>query len=300
MDTINQVSLQKHIPVMREEVIFGIEQGVRTPYFGLDTTFGRGGHSQALLETFPQLKITALDQDQEAIDYGRVHYAPYLCAERLTLIAQSFHDPLPKSPTPEGWDFILVDLGVSSPQLDNPARGFSFYHDGPLDMRMNQNGERMASHIVNFWQEEELVSLFKEYGEIQRPYRVVQQILLQRKQKLFTQTLELAQLIERVEGWRRKGHHPATSYFLALRMEVNQELAPLRSSMENMMEILAPGGRLVVLTFHSLEDRIIKYTFRENKKWGAPVNKKVITPTREECVRNPRARSSQLRLFQRE
>ncbi len=162
------------------------------------------------------------------------------------------------------FDVILLDLGVSSPQLDEAERGFSFYHDGPLDMRMNQQLPHTAADIVNTWPEVELIELFTELGEIRRPQRVVRAIVNDRKEKPFSTTRDLSGLIERVEGWQRKGHHPATRYFLGLRMAVNNELSGLESCLPELMRSLTPNGRLIIITFHSLEDRIVKYAFKES------------------------------------
>lgn len=284
-----------HKPVLLNEVIkFASEIEPRTI---LDGTFGRGGHTRALLAACPSAEVFAIDQDAAAIEYG----ASELASEaRLKLKHFNFHriGDFPLKPA-EGFDVILLDLGVSSPQLDEPARGFSFYHDGPLDMRMNQTADTTAADIVNSWSEVELLNLFTKYGEIRRPQRVVRAVVNDRKQTPFTTTRQLSSLIERVEGWQRKGHHPATRYFLALRMAVNDELTGLEACLPDLMRALSPRGRLLIITFHSLEDRIIKYAFRESPEWGFPLVKKVITPSREEERGNPRARSAKLRIFQR-
>lgn len=285
-----------HTPVLLREVVDLLKATPRGHKFGLDVTFGRGGHTRELLGTFPDLQMTALDRDQAAIEYGRQAFAAEIQSGRLILKQQSFHQPLPTHAP--GWDILLADLGVSSPQLDEPERGFSFYHDGPLDMRMDQSQGLTAQDIVNQWNEEDLAALFKTLGEIHRPYRVVERIIEQRRIAPFTRTSQLSQLIEKAEGWRKKGYHPATQYFLALRLEVNEELSALRPALEQMMHALADGGRLAVITFHSLEDRIVKYAFKESEL-GFPVNKKVIIPEREESQTNPRARSAKLRVFQK-
>lgn len=262
-----------------------------------DGTFGRGGHTRAFLEAHPEASVTAIDQDVQAIEYGREKFKD---EKRLTLYHQSFHAMKDFKHVPdEGFDLILLDLGVSSPQLDEAERGFSFYHDGPLDMRMNQTQELTASEVVNSWTEVELLELFQKYGEIRRPHRVVRAIVHDRESKPFTSTRQLSEMIERVEGWQKKGHHPATRYFLALRMAVNRELSGLEECLPDLMRALSKNGRLIVITFHSLEDRIIKYAFREAREWGEPLTKKVVIPTDEEMEKNPRARSAKLRVFQR-
>lgn len=288
-----------HKPVLLSEVV-SLAREVK-PRQILDVTFGRGGHTRAFLEAFPETHVTALDQDLAAIEFGKQNFKQFIQDGRLTLLHASFHDLRAQSDVLKNpFDVILMDLGVSSPQLDDPERGFSFYHDGPLDMRMNQSRDLSAAEIVNSWSEVELIEVFTRYGEIRRPHRVVRAIVQDRKTNPFSTTRQLAGLIERVEGWRRKGHHPATTYFLALRLVVNAELSGLETSLPILMQSLTPGGRLTAISFHSLEDRIIKYAFKEGREWGMPLFKKVIVPSREECVDNPRARSAKLRVFQRE
>lgn len=286
-----------HKPVLLKEVLNF--SGEIQPKRILDGTFGRGGHTSELLELPSKPTVTALDQDLEAIAYGEEKFREQINGARLQLRHGSFHDlKSALGADGENFDIILLDLGVSSPQLDVAERGFSFYHDGPLDMRMNREQATSAADIVNDWPEVELLRIFREYGEVRRPDRVVRAIVQDRKTERFRSTRQLAGLIERVEGWKRKGHHPATTYFLALRMAVNNELEGLSQALPDLMRALTPGGRLLVITFHSLEDRIIKYAFKESDL-GIPLFKKVIVPTREEQQENPRARSAKLRIFQR-
>lgn len=286
-----------HKPVLLNEVL--TYAGEIGPKRILDGTFGRGGHTRAFLELPAKPKVTALDQDIDAVAYGKTSFATEINAGNLQILHGSFHrlkDVI--SAAEASFDVILLDLGVSSPQLDVAERGFSFYHDGPLDMRMNQSGGTTAADIVNTWSEVELVDIFVRYGEIRRPQRVVRAIVEDRKTEAYSSTRQLAGLIERVEGWRKKGHHPATTYFLALRMAVNNELEGLSECIPDLMRALTTNGRLIVITFHSLEDRIIKYAFKESDL-GFPLFKKVIIPSREEQKENPRARSAKLRIFQR-
>ncbi len=285
-----------HKPVMLDEVLrFAVEARPRTL---LDGTFGRGGHTRALMAALPALRVTALDQDEAAIAHAHSAFAAEIGSGRLVVKHFNFHDIANVQGRPgAGFDLILLDLGVSSPQLDEPARGFSFYHDGPLDMRMNQSTGETAADVLNNWPEVQLLQLFQKYGEISRPHRVVRAIVNDRKIKAYTGTLQIAGLIERVEGWHKKGHHPATRYFLALRMVVNNELTGLEACLPDMRAALSAHGRLIVITFHSLEDRIIKYDFRE-APGGFPLTKKVVVPSREEEKENPRARSAKLRVFQ--
>ncbi len=288
-----------HKPVLLEEVIQLACSS--NPLTILDGTFGRGGHTRALLASCPKAQITAIDQDQDALEYGKEAFKSEIASGRMVLKHFNFHDIQSLEARPQaGFDVILLDLGVSSPQLDEGGRGFSFYHDGPLDMRMDRSRGFTAADIINTWPEVELNQLFIRYGEVRRPQRVVRAIVQDRKQKKFNTTRELAGLIERVEGWKRKGHHPATTYFLALRMAVNNELAGLEACLTDLMQSLSSRGRLIIITFHSLEDRIIKYAFKQAPELGSPLFKKVIVPSREEQRENPRARSAKLRVFQRE
>lgn len=287
-----------HKPVMLSEVLSVTMQ--MKPRWMLDATFGRGGHTRALLENFPEARVLALDQDVAAVEYGNASFAAAIASERLQVQHFNFHNFADFKAVPAGgFEVILLDLGVSSPQLDESARGFSFYQDGPLDMRMDQSQELTAEHVINRWPEVELLELFRTYGEISRPQRVVRAVVNDRVNKPFLSTLQLAGLIERVEGWHKKGHHPATRYFLALRMAVNRELSGLEGCLPDLMRALSDQGRLIVITFHSLEDRIIKYAFRGAEDMGFPLFKKVIVPSRVELQENPRARSAKLRVFQR-
>ncbi len=287
-----------HIPVLMSQIIEMLKASLQGPnklYF--DGTFGRGGHLKAMLENFPEVKSIAFDRDADAISFGKQNFSNEISEGRLKLIRASFSDfekfDLPK------FDGMLLDLGVSSPQLDQGPRGFSFIHDGPLDMRMDHREEVTAKDLIHNLSEDELNELFKTLGEIPKPYRVVRAIVNDRKTKSFDTTRELASLIERVEGWRKKGFHPATLYFMALRLKVNRELEIIQESLLPLIHGLKPGGRLAVLTFHSLEDRIVKNVFKTQEVLGRPVNKKVIIAEWDEQKKNPRARSAKLRIFER-
>lgn len=292
----------KHVPVLLEPVMnLAFDQGSNS-FQIWDGTFGRGGHTRAFLSRYPSSQVLGTDRDWSAVQFGEQELQAEIQQQRLKLKHFNFHDfeDLSHLSREEGFDCILLDLGVSSPQLDEPSRGFSFYHDGPLDMRMDQTQNLTAADIVNQWSESELIQLFQELGEVPRPQKVVKEILKRREAKRMTTTQELSLLIERTFGWRKKGKHPATSFFLALRLEVNQELSELHRSLLAIMErALKPKGRLLVLTFHSSEDRIVKWLFKKSEHLGKPVNKKVIAPEREEILLNPRSRSAKLRVFQK-
>lgn len=285
-----------HLPVLLNEILNSVnpDQPVRRI---LDGTFGRGGHSIALLEKFPEAVLLAFDRDVEAIEYGLSQYKTYVDAGRLLLVHQDYRNF--KSEEWGTFDFILLDLGVSSPQLDQAHRGFSFYHDGPLDMRMDSSHGVTAEEVINTYPENDLIKIFKEYGEIHSPFRVVRALVNDRKLKPFTSTQQLASLIERVDGWKIKGHHPATRYFMALRLEVNQELEGVKEGVTQLLSGLNEGGRLATITFHSLEDRIVKYIYKDHQNIGFNINKKVIQATDEEIKLNSRARSAKLRIFQK-
>lgn len=292
-----------HIPVLLQEIlemfapVVEAQPGAALRYF--DGTFGRGGHLRAILEKYPQISAVAMDQDPDAVAYARENFAEWIDSGRLTIHHRNFAD-FTREEFGE-FDLMLLDLGVSSPQLDQGPRGFSFYHEGPLDMRMNNSQGTTAADVVASLSEEELNEVFKELGEIQRPYRVTRAIIHDREEKPFTTTRDLAGLIERVEGWHRKGFHPATQYFMALRLYVNRELEVVENSLEKLAHGLKSKGRLAVLTFHSLEDRIVKNKFKELAETmdaGSIVNKKVVQAQWNEAKVNPRARSAKLRVFE--
>lgn len=293
--------IHEHIPVLKEECLEQLVQMQRPPKRYLDLTLGRGGHAATFLHHFPEMKCVGVDQDIQALEQTKIKFAEMNLNDRAEFHHVNFHQWLSYATTnniPQDFDGILMDLGVSSPQLDDYKRGFSFYNDGPLDMRMDQTKDLKASDIVNEYSEEDLNEIFKKLGEVQNPSRVTREILARREQSPFTTTLELSKLIEAKEGWRKKGSHPATRYFLALRMAVNNELQGLEDCLTEIMSCLSDGGRLLVITFHSLEDRVVKYIFK-NSEIGFPVSKKVIKPSREEILKNPRSRSALLRVFEK-
>ena len=296
----------RHDPVLIEEILAFFPSSFHNKWM-LDATFGAGGHTKAVLDRYSSFSVVAIDRDLSSIEWGLKNVKPYLPEKSLHLMHADFHQyvELMKHRFPlflKGWgfDIIIVDLGVSSPQLDQAHRGFSFYKDGPLDMRMDRTQELSASDIINSWSEKELMDLFYSYGEIHTASSVVKALIRQRKRAPLKSTKELADLIVKKKGWRKKGSHPATSYFLALRLKVNNELEGLSDSLPKMIQSLNPMGRLFVLTFHSLEDRIVKNLFKQaHKVEGQNLTKKVILPCREEIKKNPRARSAKLRIFER-
>ena len=301
-EMIFQTDTSLHCPVLLTEALLAAGEISPPPKSILDCTFGRGGHSLAFLNRFPSAKITALDWDGEAVEYGKT--LPQ--AGKIGFLRMNFHyfpEKLQQSPSflsaCRPFDIVFMDLGVSSPHIDQGERGFSFHRDGPLDMRMDQRGEICAESLVNGLSKRELIKLFQKYGEIRRPFAVVHAIFERRKKKRIKTTGELARLIQKHAGASRPDRHPATPYFLALRMKVNGELEGLERSLPAFPPFLRKGGILMVISFHSLEDRITKQAFRRLVQEGKGVlwNKKALTPSSAEKKRNPRSRSAKLRVF---
>lgn len=295
--------MSEHKPVFLNEVLEVFSQATPPILRYWDGTFGRGGHTQAVLQAYPESSAWAFDWDHQAIEHAKQNLAPLISTGRLNVLHLSYGDFLSayelNSEFPKDFNLMLLDLGVSSPQLDQAERGFSFMQDGPLDMRMDLRQEVTAADIVNGWSEDELIELFKEMGEVQRPFRVVRAIVHDRKSQPYTTTRQLASLIERVDGWQKRGQHPATKYFMALRLQVNFELTNIQEILPVLVEHLAQGGVLAVITFHSLEDRIVKNVFRSMLEKGSLINRKVIKPSDAEMEENPRSRSAKLRAFQK-
>ena len=298
--------LFKHEPVFIKEILTRLPPASHSKWM-LDATFGAGGHTKAVLHYYSSLSVIAVDRDLSSVEWGVKNIKPHFPEKSLYLIHADFHQysdlinhQFPLFLKGKGFDIIIVDLGVSSPQLDQAHRGFSFYKDGPLDMRMDRTQDFSANDIVNSWSEKELMDLFYSYGEIHTASTVVKALIRQRKRAPIRSTKELADLILKKRGWKKKGFHPATPYFLALRLKVNNELEGLSDSLPKMIQSLNPKGRMFVLTFHSLEDRIVKNIFKQvHKVEGQNLTKKVIIPCREEIKNNPRARSAKLRVFER-
>ena len=303
--------LSVHIPVLAGPVVEWLAP--MAPGLLVDATLGLGGHSQALLEASPSFQLLGVDRDPEAVAEARRRLEPY--GHRVTLVNGRF-DSLPEILSEQ--DFpepvaILADLGCSSLQLDTPERGFSFSADGPLDMRMGSDGAT-AGELVNTADEEDLVSLFWRYGEERRSRAVARAIVRQRP---LGSTSELSRLIERVVP-RKKGQklHPATRVFQALRFAVNDELGQLERFIEPAVRSLRPGGRMAVIAFHSLEDRIVKHSFRrlqgrctcppdfpecrcDPEELLQVLTRGPIRPTDDEIRDNPRSRSARMRVIER-
>jgi 16S rRNA (cytosine1402-N4)-methyltransferase len=290
---------EMHIPVLLNEVLemFSPFAGEKNLVY-FDGTYGRGGHFKAVFEKFAPAKCFATDQDTRAVEQAQTTWASEIAAGRVEVHHQNFLEFVKSGKATSPINMALLDLGVSSPQLDQAERGFSFNKDGPLDMRMNQTQDLTAAKIINEFDGEDLIEIFKSYGEVPNPARVVRAIVNDRPAKPFTTTLQLAQLIERVDGWKKKGFHPATQYFMALRLVVNRELQVIEEVLPLLIRQMQDKGRIAIITFHSLEDRLVKNIFKDSSD-GFLVNKKVIVPSENECKMNVRARSAKLRVFQK-
>ncbi|WP_026787479.1 MULTISPECIES: 16S rRNA (cytosine(1402)-N(4))-methyltransferase RsmH [Planktothrix] len=283
-----------HIPVLSRELIAGLEICAGGEY--LDATVGGGGHSLLLLQAGENIQLTVIDQDQEAIAAARVKFeqADPSFLERVQFWQGNFTQYNPKS---KQFDGIIADLGVSSYQFDQPERGFSFRHTAPLDMRMNQQQSLTAAEIINHWDEKQLADIFHHYGEERLSRRIAKRIVEKRP---FQTTTDLAYAIGGCvpASYRHGRIHPATRVFQALRIAVNQELTCLEKFIDQAQYWLKPGGRIGVISFHSLEDRIVKHRFKESPILQV-LTKKPIQPQPDELNNNHRSRSAKLRLAER-
>ncbi len=288
-----------HIPVLSRELVQGL--AVHSGGHYLDATVGGGGHSSLILAIAEDVRLTALDRDVQALTAAQTRLHSY--AERVHFWQGNFAD---YDPDQTRYDGILADLGLSSAQVDQPQRGFSFRHEAPLDMRMDQRQSLTAADLVNELPEVELADIFYTYGEERFSRRIARRIVAQRP---FYTTTELAAAIAKTipqrakPGQRRqpsKGRlHPATRVFQALRIAVNQELRALETFLTVAPSWLKPGGRIGIISFHSLEDRLVKQHLRNNSDLSI-LTKKPLTPQAEEIIANPRARSAKLRLAERQ
>jgi 16S rRNA (cytosine1402-N4)-methyltransferase len=293
--------MRAHLPVMLEESITGLS--LRADGIYLDGTFGRGGHSAAILARLsPAGALHAFDRDPAAAGAARelaarhanfhFHPAPFATLGAVCA-AQGLAGRV---------DGILLDLGVSSPQFDDAARGFSFTHDGPLDMRMDPREGESAAQFLARAGEKDIADVLWTLGEERNSRAIARAIVAARAREPLTRTVQLAELILSVHRGPRQKIHPATRSFQALRLHVNQELEQLTAALAQAVAVLAPGGRLVVISFHSLEDRIAKRFMRDAARGDAPVLElvgKKQFPGDAEVAANPRARSAVLRVAQK-
>jgi len=299
----------RHVPVLRAEALAGL--ALRPGGVYVDATFGAGGYSRAILAAYPDTTVIAIDRDPEAIAGGAALVAG--AGGRLRLIEGRFGDldTLLEDAGVAEVDGVVLDVGVSSMQIDAAIRGFSFRADGPLDMRMEQAG-RSAADIINTADEAEIADILYHFGEERLSRPIARAIVADRKHTPFTTTRQLAELIGRIVRTRPGDIHPATRSFQALRIAVNDELGELARALHAAERVLKPGGRLAVVSFHSLEDRIVKVFFAARSGRGggsrhAPVpvtgeatfridGKWPVAPSAGECAANSRARSAKLRV----
>jgi len=313
----------QHMPVLAGRVTALLAPALAGPGAVLvDATLGRAGHARALLDACPGLLLIGIDADLAAIEAARELLAPY--ADRVTLV-HARYDEIPaivsavpiSAPGPVRLMGLLFDLGVSSPQLDDPARGFAYAQDAPLDMRMDRTRDRTAADIVNGYPAAELARVLRDYGEERFARRIADAVVRERSRTPITSTLRLSAIVKDAipAATRRTGGNPAKRTFQALRIEVNDELGTLRRALPAALGVLAVGGRVVVLAYHSLEDRIVKRELvrlsADPAPPGLPVPARAVTPqfrllTRgaerpdhEEVAGNPRAASARLRAAER-
>lgn len=286
-----------HKSVLLKETIDGLN--LKDGMIVLDATFGGGGHSYEILQKFRDVKIIAFDQDNAALTRAKRKFAD----KNIEYINKNFREI---GDVEQKVDGIIFDLGLSSDQLETSGRGFSFQKDEPLLMTMKESlasEDISAEDIVNSWSEESIADIIYGYGEEKYARRIAKEIVKERKSRRITTTNELVKIIERaVPGSYRKGKiHFATKTFQALRIAVNDELGALKEGLESAVKILKGGGRISVISFHSLEDRIVKNFFREKAKQGEIkiINKKPIVASKEETSINKRSRSAKLRIVQK-
>ncbi|RXZ77119.1 16S rRNA (cytosine(1402)-N(4))-methyltransferase RsmH [Paenibacillaceae bacterium] len=311
-----------HITVLKTEAVEGL--AIKPDGIYVDCTLGGGGHSEQIVSRLGAGgRLIVLDQDEWALENARKRLADYI--NQITFVKTNFREleqvlcgaDVPMADGVPQVDGILFDLGVSSPQLDEADRGFSYNHDAPLDMRMDRQGELTAHIIVNEWEEQELSRILHNYGEERFARKIARGIVQARARSPITTTGELVEIIKAgiPAATRRSGPHPAKRSFQALRIAVNDELGAEEEALKQAVRCLKPGGRVAVITFHSLEDRICKHTFASylERRTSPPdfpvyisepgtlklVGRKPIVPSEEELEANPRARSAKLRVAEK-
>lgn len=306
----------QHTPVLLKEIIENLN--IKEDGIYVDGTLGGAGHSKEIAKKLRTGKLIGIDQDVNALKKSEEVLSPY--KDNVILVHNNYEniDIVLRDLNIPKVDGILLDIGVSSHQLDEESRGFSYHNDAPLDMRMNRSNTISAWDVVNNYSQDELEKIIFDYGEDRWAKRIAEFIVSERQEKPIDTTLELVSAIKKAipKAVRMEGHHPAKKTFQAIRIEVNRELEVLKNSIEKMVELLNPGGRLLIITFHSLEDRIVKEYFRElYKDCICPpelpqcvcektrqikiITRKPIIPTEEEIRDNPRSRSSKLRIAEK-
>ena len=306
--------MEKHKSVLLNEAIEYLN--IKEDGIYVDATLGFAGHSSKILKKAKNGFLIAFDKDVSAIEYSR---------SKLSTIGDNFkifntgfinikEKVLEETTKVDG---ILFDIGVSSVEIDESSRGFSYIQNGPLDMRMDQNSNLTAESIINNYSQEELIKIFREYGEEKHSNKIAKRIIEEREKKPIKETSQLVEIIDKCYPYKEKRHsHPAKKVFQALRIEVNNELEELKVALKSSLDLLNVGGRLVVITFHSLEDRICKNIFKENTMVnpvvkGMPnipldmlpdfklITNKPVIPLDEEIKNNPRSKSAKLRVIER-
>ena len=306
----------KHTSVLLEESLESLN--IRSDGIYVDGTLGGGGHSLEIVKRLITGHLIGIDQDAEALAAAEARLAGF--EDKITLVKNNFVNirEILQELNIESVDGILLDIGVSSYQIDNPERGFSYKEDAPLDMRMDRDGAVTAKDIVNTYSREDLARIIREYGEEKFANNIAKHIVTEREKYEITTTKQLSDIVEgAIPAAVRKGKKGfAKKTFQALRIEVNAELDVLKDAIEEMIDLLNPGGRLSIITFHSLEDRIVKNAFRTaqdpcicppdfpicqcgRKSKGRVVTKRPVIPSEEECQKNKRASSAKLRVFER-
>ncbi len=307
----------KHVSVLLNETIDGLNINPDGIY--VDGTLGGGGHAYEVCKRLSDKgRLVGIDQDGEALEAAREHLKEF--EDKITLVRSNYCeiDTILKDLDIDKVDGIVLDLGVSSYQLDNIERGFSYKSDAPLDMRMDQRQVKTAADVVNTYSENELFRIIRDYGEDKFAKNIAKHIVMERQKKPFETTAQLSEVIKHSipMKFQNKGGHPAKKTFQAIRIEVNKELTVLRDSIDKMIELLNENGRICIITFHSLEDRIVKTKFRENENpctcppdfpvcvcgkvsKGKVITRKPIVPGDKEITENKRAKSSKLRIFER-
>ncbi len=306
----------KHESVLPEETIEYLN--IKPDGIYVDGTLGGGGHSYRILEKLENGKLIGIDQDEEALEAAGQRLAPF--REKAILVKDNYVNiqNVLRQLNIDKVDGILLDIGVSSYQIDNPDRGFSYKDDAPLDMRMDRARSLSAKEVVNTYSREELARIIRDYGEDNFAANIAKHIVNEREKAPIETTGQLAKIVEQaIPAKVRKGKKGfAKKTFQAIRIEVNSELDVLRDSIDTMIDLLNPGGRLCIITFHSLEDRIVKNAFRRNQEpctcprdfpvcvcgkvsKGHVLTKRPVIPTSEECSSNKRATSAKLRVFEK-
>ncbi len=305
-----QPQTPRHLPVMWKEVMDGLR--IKDDGVYLDGTFGRGGHARGILEALgPDGALLLMDKDAEAIAFAEAHF----CADpRVSLYHGSFADMRAWPAAAQGMDGVLFDLGVSSPQLDVAERGFSFRQDGPLDMRMNTQAGQSAAQWLAKATEKEIADVLWQYGEEKLSRKIARVLVERRQEQPFTRTAQLAECIAGIVGRGDGKIHPATRSFQAIRIFINRELDDLETGLQAAHDLLKPGGRMAVISFHSLEDRIVKQFIAKHAKAPAGNRRRPDVETftaslldvsgamkagAAELSENPRARSAVLRIAEK-